>query len=181
LEVPALDAQGALYAEKPDAIVVLARLEELAPDFAAQFPDGGGEATTLLDPVADRLRDLLRSLRAHTSAALFIANFALPERLTCGVGDAMLESSQAAAIHRANVALAAACRSVPGAFVFDYAHVVAEHGLRGWHDPRMLAVERGGTDRPHRRVGAHDACGVFRSGEMPGARCGQYPVGRGHR
>ncbi len=142
LEVPVLDAQGPLYAEKPDAIVIFARLEELAPDFAAEFPAEKGEATALLDKVSDRLCALLRNLRERTAAALFVANFAAPEHLTCGVGDAMLESSQMAAIHGVNATLAAACRSVSGAFIFDYARLVAEHGLRGWHDPRMLAMAR---------------------------------------
>lgn len=142
LEVPVLDAQGALYAEKPDAIVILARLDELAPDFAGQFPAGGDDAAAFLDKVSERLCGLLRSLRERTSAALFVANFAVPEHLTCGIGDAMLESSQAGAIHRANATLAAACRSVSGAFIFDYARLVTEHGLRGWHDPRMLAMAR---------------------------------------
>ena len=41
-----------------------------------------------------------------------------------------------------NAALADACRTVPGAFVFDYARVVAEHGLRGWHDARLFAMAR---------------------------------------
>lgn len=142
LEVPALDAPGPLYAEQPEAIVVLARLEELAPDFAAQFPAGSADVSGLLDNVVSRLHGLLRSLRERTAAALFVANFAPPEHLTCGVGDAWLAPSQAVAIARANDALAAACRSVPGAFIFDYARVVAEQGLRGWHDPRMLAMAR---------------------------------------
>lgn len=142
LEVPVLDAQGPLYGEKPDAIVILARLEELTPEFSGQFPAGAGEATALLDKVSERLCGLLRSLRERTTAALFVANFAPPEHLTCGVGDAMLESSQAAAIHLANATLVAACRSISGAFIFDYARLVTEHGLCGWHDARMLAMAR---------------------------------------
>jgi len=134
LEVTALAADGPLYAQNSEAIVVLARLEELAPEFSEQ--------TVSLDVVVARLRDLLRSLRERTTAALLIANFAQPERLTAGVGDAMLESSQVSAVEKANVALAAACRAVPGAFVFDYARVVAEHGLRGWYDARMFALAR---------------------------------------
>lgn len=142
LEVPVLDAQGPLYAEKPDAIVILARLEELAPDLPGQFSLSGVDIFAFLDDAVSRLHRLLCSLRERTSAALFIANFASPEHLTCGLGDALLASSQTVAISRANAALAAACRSVAGAFVFDYARVVAEHGLRGWHDARMLAVAR---------------------------------------
>lgn len=134
LEVPVLEASGALYAQDPQAVVILARLEELAPEFC--------ERTVSLDNVIGRLRDLLRNLRERTSAALFVANFAQPERPLFGVGDAMQESSQASSIEKANAALAAACREVPGAFVFDYARVVAEHGLRGWYDARMYAVAR---------------------------------------
>jgi FkbH-like protein len=142
LEVPALDVQGPLYSEKPDAIVILARFDELAPDFSGQFPAGGEETAVIHDKVSERLCALLRNLRDRTAAALFVANFAPPEHLSCGVGDTMLELSQTAAIHRVNAALATACRSISGAFIFDYARLVAEHGLRGWHDPRMLAMAR---------------------------------------
>lgn len=134
LEVPALEAGGPLYAGNPDVVVILARLEELAPEFF--------ERVMPLDGPVVRLRDLLHNLRERTAAALFVANFAQPERPIFGLGDAMLESSQASAIEKANAALAAACRTVPGAFVFDYARVVAEHGLRGWHDARMLSLAR---------------------------------------
>ena len=134
LEVSVLEAQGPLYAQDPQALVVLARLEELAPEFF--------EGTASLDHVIGRLRDLLRHLRERTAGALFIANFAQPERPVFGVGDAMLPLSQASAIAEANVALAKACHDVPGAFVFDYARVIAEHGLRGWHDARMYSVAR---------------------------------------
>ena len=142
LEVPALDVAGPLYAGQPDAMVILARLEELAPVLFERFSTNAEEISASLETVTARLRDLLRGLRERTSAALFVANFAPSEHLTFGVGDAMLEVPQAVFIHQANAALAAACRAVPGAFVFDCARVVAEHGLRGWYDARLFAMAR---------------------------------------
>ena len=142
LEVPVLETNGPLYVGKPEAIVVLARLEELAPELFERFSAGAQELSALLEAVAGRLRDLLCSVRERSAAALFVANFAPAEHLAAGVGDAMLESSQTASIQKINALLAGACRAVPGAFVFDFARVVAEHGLRGWYDARLFAMAR---------------------------------------
>jgi len=141
-EEQALEARGALYAGNPEAIVVLARLEELAPAFYLHFPGDQSQIPALLDAVNERLRGLLQGLRQRTSAALFVANFLPPENPAAGLGDAMLASSQIVAVHRANASLAAICRAVPGAYVFDYARTGAEHGWRGWHDARLQALAR---------------------------------------
>src|SRR5207244_1543313 len=77
LEVPVLDTNGPLYSGKPAAIVIFARLEELAP---ALFEHFSAEAA-VLETVAGRLRDLLRNLRERTSAVVFVANFAPAEHL----------------------------------------------------------------------------------------------------
>ena len=95
-----------------------------------------------METVVERLRALLRGLRERTTATLCFANFSPPTRPVAGVGDVMLASSQAMAVQQANAALAAACREVPGAFVFDYARTVTEHGLNGWHDARLFALAR---------------------------------------
>lgn len=138
LEVPVLDTNGPLYSGKPDLIVIFVRLEELAPALFEQFL----AKAAVLDGVAARLRDLLCQLRERTSAVIFVSNFAPAEHPVSGIGDAMLETSQAVSIHQANAILAAACRAVPDTFVFDYARIVTEHGLAGWYDARLFAMAR---------------------------------------
>jgi len=142
LEEQALDANGGLYAERPEVVLVLARLEELMPEWTAHFLADSVAAQQKLAVATDRLRALLAGLRQRTSAIILTANFSSPARLIAGMADPMLEPSQAGGVQQANDALAAACRAVPGAFVFDYAQLVAEHGWRAWHDARLFALAR---------------------------------------
>jgi FkbH-like protein len=123
LEEQALDPTSALYAEQPDAIVVLARLED-QPAFST------------------RLGALLDALRRHSAARLLIANFAPPARLAAGLADASLPLSEMAATQQANDALTTACRAVPDAFVFDFARLVVEHGLAAWVDAKLFHLAR---------------------------------------
>jgi FkbH-like protein len=171
LEQPVLDPTGPLYTDRPEAIVVLARLEELAPAFYEQFGLGNAETAALLDGVGRRLRALLQGLRERTTALLFLANFSLPVHPVAGVGEAMLESSSTAAVLQANVALAAGCRAVPGAFVFDYARVVAEHGLRQWHDARLFALARQPWSVPAQIATASALARTLRAAFVPPAKC----------
>jgi FkbH-like protein len=143
LEMTALESTGALYAEQPDVIVVLARPEELLPELYERIGREGESFTRpLVESLARRLETLLRGLRDRTSATILIANFAPPENLVAGLADATMETSQVSALRLANDLLAQSCRAQAGTFVFDYARVVTEHGLRGWHDARMMAMAR---------------------------------------
>jgi len=142
LEEQVLDATSPLYAGNPEVVAVFARLEELAPALCERFGAVATEDAALLEVVLRRLRALLCGLRERTTAALCLANFPPPARPLAGLGDAMLARSQATMVQEANAALAAACREVPGAFVFDYARTVVEHGLAGWHDARLFALAR---------------------------------------
>lgn len=142
LEAQALEAASALYAQRPEAIVILARIEELAPAWAEEFLSDPAVAEQRLEELAERWRALLGALRARTDAKILAANFAPPKHLAAGLADAALAPSQTAGVQRANDALAAACQATPDAFVFDCARLVAEHGLRAWHDARLFALAR---------------------------------------
>ena len=123
LEEQALDPASALYAERPEAVVVLARIED-QPDFPA------------------RAGALLAALRRHSVARLLLANFAPPARLAAGLADPSLPLPEASATQQANDALAAACRAVPDAFIFDFARLVVEHGVAAWVDARLFHLAR---------------------------------------
>jgi FkbH-like protein len=157
LEEQILDGSSPLYGSDPEVVFVFARLEELDPEFDGQ--------------AAERLRNLLPRLRSHTSALLCVANFPPPERPVAGIGDAMLESSEAMRVQQANAALAAACREVPGAFVFDYARVVLEYGLAGWHDARLFALARQPWSVAAQIATARALARTWRAAVVPPAKC----------
>ncbi len=128
LEEQALDSASPLYAENPQAIVVLARLEELT--FSS------------VDSLRVRMSGLLGELRRHSKARILIANFAPPLRLRTGLADASLQQSESSTVQQANDTIAAVCREIPDAFVFDLARLVIEHGLVAWVDARLEHMAR---------------------------------------
>jgi FkbH-like protein len=128
LEEQALDPASSLYAGSPEAIVVLARLEELAH--------------SKVNSLRERMGGLLNALRRHSLARILVANFAPPVRPSAGLADASLEKSEASSVQQANDTIGAVCREVPDAYVFDLARLVTEHGLAAWVDARLEHMAR---------------------------------------
>lgn len=143
IEQEALEASSGLYAQQPDAIVILARLEELAP---ALVERGLGSPEEVLrawmGAVEDRLAALIGGLRQRTDKPVFIANFAPPVRLAAGLAEPLVKLSPSSLARTLNEALAALCRAHSGVYVFDYARLVTEHGLRSWGDDRLFFLAR---------------------------------------
>ncbi len=118
LEEQALDDASELYAQQPDAVVILARMEDLAP------------------AAVERLGGVIAGLRRRTSEPLFVANFVEPLHRAAGLAGTAIEHS------RANEALAAACRAHADVHVLDLARTALEHGLNAWTDPKLFALAR---------------------------------------
>jgi FkbH-like protein len=171
LEESVLDTKGPLYSREVDAIVVLARIEELAPKFCEEFSGDDAGLASLTDTVGERLRALLREIRARTSATILLANFPPLPRLNAGLGDAMRAASQTAAVQKLNRTLGAICREMSGAFVFDLERTVAMHGLQGWHDPRLFALARQPWSVPAQIAVARTLARTLRATVVAPAKC----------
>jgi FkbH-like protein len=143
LEQELLAPSSDLHAFDPEAVVVAARLEELAPELIHSFSGLPVEhVEALVESAVGRLEHLARGFREHSSAPILLLNFAAPPTLNAGYADPLLEVTQTAAIQRANERLAQAARAVPAAFLVDFARSVAEVGTRHAYDPRLLHVGR---------------------------------------
>jgi len=143
IEQEALDASGGLYAQEPDAVVILTRLEDLAPALVERSLGASEEVLRArLGEVKDRLAALIGGLRKRTDKPVFIANFAPPARLAAGLAEPLVVLSPSALARSLNDALATICRAQSGVFVFDYARLVMEHGLRAWTDERLFFLAR---------------------------------------
>lgn len=143
LEQQALDPSSALHAARPDVVVVAARLEDLAPRLVGRFVAlSAQEIDDELEAVRTRLAALLDGLRRVTTATILVFNFAPPLVLTAGLADPALPVSQTSVVQRANDHVAMMRRALPGTYVFDYARIVAEFGLRRWYDLRLLYMGR---------------------------------------
>ncbi len=143
LEQQALDSESPLYRFRPDVVVVATRLEDVAPNLMDRFltmspPDIDAE----LGGVEMRLESLIRGLRRWTKAAILVLNYASPTFLAAGFADPSLEPSQSFLVQQANERVAAICRRFSSVYVFDYARMVYEFGLRRWYDPKLLYLGR---------------------------------------
>jgi FkbH-like protein len=143
LEQAALDKNSPLYAHRPEIIVLLTRLEDVAAPLAIRFlTRTAAEIDEAIDSLKARLESLIAGVRRVSQAAVFIANFPQPSRKSAGLADAGLELSQAAAVSKANTMLAAISQKSANVCIFDFAHLVAAHGWNQWIDPKLLYMGR---------------------------------------
>ena len=143
IEEQALDDHSELHAQKCDAIVVLARFEELDPvmqDRSLAMSDG--EKMERLAALEARFESLISGLRQRAKCPVFVANCPPPTLPAEGLAAPSLSHSQAALIEMFNHALAALCRTQPDVFIFDLARIVNEHGRCDWFDPKLYFLAR---------------------------------------
>ena len=143
LEPQALDPTSALYATRPDVIVILARLEDLLPDLFWRFASLAPEMIDAqLGLVAERHETLVAEIRQHSAATLFLSNFTEPWHSPLGLASALHEPAPGAVVERANAVLAALCRRSAGVYLLDLARAALEIGLDRWNDRRLAHVAR---------------------------------------
>jgi FkbH-like protein len=139
-----LNSQSALADFKPDLILILLDLEEIAgrlPDLCA---DGiGAKAEEEIEECAGRMAQLLRSFRSGNSARILLQGLVVPDLTSLGdVGDANLSHSLPSAVLQLNRKLAAICRTVSDCVFFDVDHLAARYGRARWRDARMFLASR---------------------------------------
>jgi FkbH-like protein len=139
-----LNPQSALGDFKPDVVLVLLDLEEIAgrlPDLCA---DGiGARVEDEVDACAGQIAQLLRSFRSGNSARLLFQGLAVPDQTSLGdAGNANLAHSLTNAISQLNQKLAAICRSIADCVFFDADHLAARYGRARWRDTRMFLSSR---------------------------------------
>jgi FkbH-like protein len=143
LESAVLDVDSQLYMQQPDVILVLARIEELAPaliERSLSFSED--ELQRQFGEFEARIGALIAGLRQRTDKPVLVANFAPPARLAASLAEPLLAGAPTAVTHHANEAVASFCRVHPGVFVFDYARLVTERGLDAWYDERLFHLAR---------------------------------------
>ncbi len=139
-----LNPQSALGKLKPDLVLVLLDLEDIAgrlPDLCADGVGSGVEGE-LAEALA-RMEQLLRSFRANSAARLVVSGFVVPDTTSLGdVGDANLEHSLPNAVLELNRRLAALCRSISDCVFFDIDRLAARFGRSAWRDKRLFLASR---------------------------------------
>lgn len=139
-----LNPQSTLAEFKPDLVLVLLDLEEIAgrlPDLCA---DGiGARVEEEIEACAGQIAQLLRIFRSGSTAQILFQGLAVPDQTSLGdVGNANLAHSLPNAVLRLNQRLADICRSVSDCVFFDVDHLAARCGRARFRDPRMFLASR---------------------------------------
>lgn len=139
-----LNAQSVLADFRPDLVLILLDLEEIAgrlPDLCA---DGkGAKVEEEIEECAGRMAQLLRNFRSGNSARVLLQGLVVSDLTSLGdVGDANLPHSLPNAIVQLNQKLAAICRTVSDCVFFDADRLASRHGRARWRDARMFLASR---------------------------------------
>jgi FkbH-like protein len=139
-----LNPDGGLAKYKPDLVLVLLDLEDVAGRLPGLCADGSGrDVDADIDESLTRLGQMLRGLRGLGNAKILVQGFVIPDTTSLGeVGDANLSRSLSNAVRRLNEGLAEVCRVTSDCVFFDVDHLAARHGRREWRDTRMFLSSR---------------------------------------
>jgi FkbH-like protein len=139
-----LNPHSTLAKFKPDAVIVLLDLEDIAgrlPDLCA---DGiGGAVDQEIEESVARVAQLLKAFRSNSSARILFQGCLLPDHTSLGdIGEANLPQSLTNAVQRLNQRLAALCGTISDCVFFDVDHLAARSGRANWRDGRMFLASR---------------------------------------
>jgi FkbH-like protein len=139
-----LNSQSALAKFKPDLVLVVLDLEEIAgrlPDLCADGIGAGVEEE--IEECLARMEQMIRNFRSGNSARILLQGLVVPDLTSLGdVGDANLRQSLPNAVQKLNQKLAALCGTIADCVFFDVDHLAARYGRARWRDERMFLASR---------------------------------------
>ncbi len=138
-----LDPASPFYSFRPDIVLLLVRLEEMLPKFVEEFNDTScTEWDALLQAKVDELRNLAKTIEMKLSSSVIIQNACLPTDVYWGIYDAQDAEGQTYLVEKFNRALAAACHTLSGTFIWDFRRFVQRNGYEQLFDAKQWAVSR---------------------------------------
>ena len=139
-----LNTGSALAKFKPDLVLVLLDLEDIAGNLPDACADGiSTKASEEVEESLARLAQLLRNFRSSNKARILVQGFVVPDFTSLGdVGDANLRYSLPHAVIELNQQLAALCGTISDCVFFDVDRLAARHGRAQWRDTRLFLSSR---------------------------------------
>jgi FkbH-like protein len=138
-----LDPASALYAHRPDTVLVALQARDVTPalwdQFAAMAPD---EVEAEIERAAGLLIDLLAALRRSIAATIFCHGLERPLHASEGLLDQVREVRQADALEAVNRRLRAWAADQSAVYVLDYDGLIGRHGRERWFDEKKYATTR---------------------------------------
>ncbi len=172
IEQQAVDPASALYLQQPEVVVILPRLEDLAPDLVHRFLAHDEEALQAAGKnLLARFKQVLLNIRSQSKAKILVGNFAPPLWSAAGIADASLEVSQSAFIQQINTELSKLCRSLPDVLPLDVSRVAMEVGLERWRDERLEFLAKAPWSADAMAALAKQLARRMRSMHVPAAKC----------
>ena len=138
-----LDPAAPLHEFGPQVVVLVLRLEALAPALATRFLDldaAGIQAE--IDAVVERVGSALQAWRTRSTAKVLLHSAPLPLNRSLGVADDVHPRGQTAAIRALNARLGTLAGELHDVYLVDVDALVARIGWTRWHDPRMDALAK---------------------------------------
>ena len=138
-----LNPSSGLYPFRPDVVLILARIEELLPDFVDDF---GNKPYTEWESAVrrgvDQLSVLAETIERRLSAPLIIQNMTPPRDLYWGIYDAQNPEGQSLLVHHFNRALTETLKSRKSAFIWDFNRFLQSKGYENVYDPKMWYLSK---------------------------------------
>ena len=131
-----LDENSDLYINKPDVVLLLGALEDVAVDGYGQVTDDG------LAAFKKRFMLWVESLREKTEATIVATNLARSTLFAGGLSEAMADRPPDWLIAETNCRLAEICSKVPQCYLFDYNRLIRHKGAEGWRDEKLFYLGR---------------------------------------
>jgi FkbH-like protein len=129
-----LDPNSAVYAFKPDIVILAVQTRDIAPELWESFADlSEAEAKTTIDRVVQSFSTWIKKFREQSSATLVVHNLEKP-RASLGALESQSPSGQLTAIEQINLRLRSISGEHRGVHVLDYDALIAQQGRARWHD-----------------------------------------------
>lgn len=137
----ALDPESALYAFKPDFVIVAQWLEKLAPALVTRFISlSAAQAKAELDRVFTTIGEIVAALRRYCKSPILINNFPLPVYTTLGILDPQSEGFQTHRVLGLNLELLRCLRQSRDTYLVDYMGLMARIGSAQGVDERYWQI-----------------------------------------
>lgn len=138
-----LDDSSAMYAFRPDMLLLMVRVEELMPDYVWDFAvKSNSEWIHEVQKAAAHIINLVDTLIERIPVQVIVQNMSLSSVPYWGIYDAQRSSSQADLIGVVNHQLSKAFESNPNTFIWDFDNFVKRKGSETIFDPKLWYFSR---------------------------------------
>lgn len=138
-----LDSKSALYAFKPDMIVVMTWLETLSPSLTSSFlRHSSEEINDEKDRIRKYVKDLVQAVRNDSSAPILINNYVPPVEPTLGILDSQMPNGNFNEVVQLNQELLNDSKSTADVYVLDLARLFTAYGVLNSFDAKHWQMAR---------------------------------------